>query len=72
MQQLVVVAVQWLSCVQFFATPWTAAHWFSVLHCLPEFAQIHVYQVGDVIQLSHPLSIPSPPALNLSQPRSLF
>ena len=37
------------------------------VHCLPEFAQIHVHWVGDAIQPSHPLSSPSPPALNLSQ-----
>ena len=32
---------------------------FSVLHCLPEFAQIHVHWVGDAIWLSHPLPPPS-------------
>ena len=32
---------------------------------LPEPTQIHVHRVGDAIQLSHPLSSPSPPALNL-------
>ena len=31
----------------------------------------HVHWVSDVIQLSHPLSSPSPPALNLSQLKSL-
>ena len=36
-------------------------------HQLPEFTQTHVHCVGDVIQPSHPLSSPSPPALNLSQ-----
>ena len=42
---------------------------FSVLQCLPEFAQTHVsWVVGDAIQPPHPLSPPSPPALNLSQP----
>ena len=35
-------------------------------------AQTHVHWVGDAIQLSHPLSSPSPPALNLSQRQSLF
>ena len=30
---------------------------------LPEFTQTHVHWVGDVIQPSHPLSSPSPPAL---------
>ena len=34
---------------------------FSVHHLLPEFAQTHVHQVGDAIQLAHPLSSPSPP-----------
>ena len=39
---------------------------------LPEFTQTHVHWVGDAIQPSHPLSSPSPPALNLSQHQSLF
>ena len=38
-----------------------------VHHQLPESTQTHVHQVGDAIQPSHPLSSPSPPALNLSQ-----
>ena len=38
-----------------------------VHHKLPEFNQTHVHRVGDAIQPSHPLSSPSPPALNLSQ-----
>ena len=32
----------------------------------------HVHWVGDAIQPSHPLSSPSPPALNLSQHQGLF
>ena len=44
----------------------------SVLHYLPEFAQIHVHLVTDAIQPSHPLSPPSPPVLNLSQHQDLF
>ena len=36
-------------------------------HQLPELTQTHVRGVGDAIQPSHPLSSPSPPALNLSQ-----
>ena len=36
-----------------------------VHHRLPEFTQIHIHQVSDVIQPSHPLSSPSPPASNL-------
>ena len=42
-----------------------------VHHQLPELAQTHAHRVGDVIQPSHPLSSPSPPALNLSQHQSL-
>ena len=38
-----------------------------VHHQLPEFTQTHVHRVGDAIQPSHPLSSPSPPALNFSQ-----
>ena len=45
---------------------------FPVHHQLPELAQTHVHQVGDAIQLSHPLSSPSPPTFNLSQYQSLF
>ena len=37
---------------------------------IPELAQIHVHQVGDAIQPSHPLS--SPPAFNLSHHQGLF
>ena len=43
-----------------------------VHHQLQESTQIHVHQIGDVIQLSHPLSSPSPPAPNRSQHQGLF
>ena len=43
-----------------------------VRHQLPEFSKIHVRQVSDAIQPSHPLSSPSPPAHNPSQHQSLF
>ena len=43
-----------------------------VHHQLPEFTQTHVHQVSDAIQPSHPLSSPSPLALNPSQHQSLF
>ena len=43
-----------------------------VHHQLPEFTQIHVHQIGDAIQPSHPLSSPSPPAPNPSQHQGLF
>ena len=40
---------------------------FPILLQLPEVAQTHVHSVSDVIQPSHPLPSPSPPAFNLSQ-----
>ena len=43
-----------------------------VHHQLLESTQTHVHWVGDAIQPSHPLSSPSPPALNLSQHQGLF
>ena len=43
-----------------------------VHHQLPESTQTHGHWIGDVIQPSHPLSSPSPPALNLSQHQGLF
>ena len=39
---------------------------------LPESTQTHVHWVDDVIQPSHPLSSPSPPALSLSQHQGFF
>ena len=43
-----------------------------VLHQLPEFAQTRVHWVSDAIQLSHPVSTPSPPTFNLSHHQGLF
>ena len=45
---------------------------FPVLHYLSEFAQTHVHWVSEAIQPSHPSSLFSPPALNLSQEQGLF
>ena len=45
---------------------------FPILQCHSEFAQTHVHCVDDAIQPSHPLSLPSPPALSLSQHQGLF
>ena len=42
-----------------------------VHHHFPESTQTHVHWVSDAIQPSHPLSFPSPPALNLSQHQGL-
>ena len=43
-----------------------------VHHQLPKFTQTQIYQVGDAIQPSHPLSSPSPLAPSPSQHQSLF
>ena len=45
---------------------------FPVHHQLPEPTQTHVHWVSDAIQPSHPLSFPSPLALNLCQHQGLF
>ena len=50
-----------------YSTPGLPVH-----HQLPESTQTYVHWVGDAIQPSHPLSSPSPPALNLSQHQDLF
>ena len=44
---------------------WTAARQASLSSYLPELAQIHAHQVGDVIQPSCPLLSSSPPAFNI-------
>ena len=43
-----------------------------VHHQYSELAQTHIHQVGDAIQLSHPLSSPSPAAFSLFQHQGLF
>ena len=43
-----------------------------VHHQFLESTQTHVHWVSDAIQPSHPLSSPSPPALNLAQHQGLF
>ena len=63
-------SVQSFSHVWLFVTPGTVG--FPVHHQLPESTQTHVHWVGDAIQISHPLSSPSPPALTLSQHQGLF
>ena len=64
-------SVHLFSRVRLFATPWTVAHQASLSIANSELTQTHVHYVSD-IQPSHPLSSPSPPALNLSQHQSLF
>ena len=39
---------------------------------LPKFAQVHVHCISEAIQLSDPLMLSSPSALNLSQQQGLF
>ena len=45
---------------------------FPIHHQSLELAQTHVHQVSDTIQPFHPLSSPSPPALNLSQHKVFY
>ena len=65
-------SVQSLSCVRFLCPMNGSMPGLPVHHQLPESTQTHVHWVGDAIQPSHPLSSPSPPALNLSQHQGLF
>ena len=66
-------SVQSLSHVRLFATPWTTALQASLsVTKLLESTQTHVHWVSDAIQPCHPLSSPSPLALNLSQHQGLY
>ena len=70
---LIIRSDQSLSHVWLFATPWIAARQVSLsITNSRSSPKSHVYRVGDAIQPSHPLSSPSPPALNLSQHQALF
>ena len=66
----------WCSVTQLCLTLWDPVDCSTpgcpVLHYLQKFAQTNVHWVSDAIQPSHPLSSPSPPALNLSQHQGLF
>ena len=66
-------SVQSLSHVQLFATPWTAAHEasLSITNSLSPPKPMSIV-LAMPIQPFHPLSFPSPPALNLSQHQGLF
>ena len=65
-------SVQSLSCVWLCNPMNCSMPGLPVHHQLPESSQTHVHLVGDAIQPSHPLSSPSPPALNLSQHQGLL
>ena len=67
-----VSSVQLLSHVQLCDPMNCSTPGLPVHHQLPESTQTHVHRVSDAIQLSHPLSSPSPTALNLSQHQDLF
>ena len=71
--QVQFISVQLLSRMWLFAAPWNRSMpGLPVHHQLPEFTQTHVHRVSDTIQLSHPLSSPSPPAPKPSQHQGLF
>ena len=65
-------SVQLLSCLTLCNPMNRSMPGLPVHHQLPKSIQTHVHWVGDAIQPSHPVSSPSPPALNLSQHQSLF
>ena len=64
-------SVQSLSQVQLFATPWSAAYQAS-LSITNSRSLSKLMSIESVLQPSHPLSSPSPPAFNLSQHQGLF
>ena len=65
-------SVQSLSCVRLCDPMNCSTPGLPIHHQLLEFTQTHVHRVCDIIQPSHPLSSPSPPAPNPSQHQSLF
>ena len=56
----VAIVVQLPSRARLFVTLWIAACQASLSFTIPQFAQVHVYCIGDTIQPSHPL-VPSSP-----------
>ena len=67
-----IVVVQLLSCVWFFATPWTTARQASLSITSSRSLLKLMSIIYDAIQAFHPLLHPFPPALNLSQYQDLF
>ena len=70
-----------LKVLQFSSVQWLSGVWLcdpedcsmpGVPVQLPELPRTHIHQVSDVIEPSHPLSSPSPPAFSLSQHQGLF
>ena len=69
----IIVIIQLLSCVQLFATPWTAACQASLsftVHC--SLLKLMSFRVGNAIQPFYPLLPPSAHSLNLSQNQGFF
>ena len=67
------IVVQSLSCVQLFATPWTAALQAPLSFSISlEFAQTHVHSVDGCWHTTSSFSAALSPALNLFQHPSLF
>ena len=58
--------------MRLFVIPWTAAHHASLSITNSQSLLKLMSIESDAIQLSHPLSSPSPPAFNLSHHQSLF
>ena len=67
-------SIQSLSRARLFVIPWTTAYQasLSITNSRSSLKLMSIDGVGDAIQPSHPLSSPSPPALNLSQHQGLF
>ena len=75
-QKLPLAHIQFRSVAQWCPTLCESMDWstpgFPVHHQLPEPVQTHVHWVSDVIQASHLLLSPFPPAFNFSQHQGLF
>ena len=66
------IVIQSISCLTLCNPMKCSMPGFPVPHYVLKFDQTHVQWVSDAIQPFHPLSPPSPPALNLSQHQGLF
>ena len=66
----IITVVQLLSCVQLFATLWTAAHQASLPFTISG-SLLKLMSIESAMPSNH-LSLPFPPALNFSQHQGLF
>ena len=71
---VIVVVIQSLSHAQLFMIPWAAAGQasLSITNSQSLLKLMSIHRVGNAIQLSHPLSSPSPHAFTLSLYQGLF